>query len=78
MLSGLFVLRIYAVCIFIGLPDVLRHFLRLQAGKTVFISVPDRLFIIPALEAQHVQDPVHPLNFRLHRRFLMEEQLPPL
>lgn len=78
MLSGFLVLFIHAVCMFIGLPDVLRHFLRLQAGKTVFISVPDRLFIIPALEAQHVQNPIHPLNLRLHRRFLMEEQFPPL
>ena len=78
MLSGFLILRIRAVCMFISPPDLLRHVLRLQAGKTVFVSVPDRLFIIPALEAQHVQDPVHPLNLRLHRRFLMEEQLPPL
>ena len=78
MLSGFLVLRIHAVCMFIGLPDLLRHFLRLQMGKTVFVSVLNRLFIIPALEAQHVQDTVHSLNLRLHRRLLMEEQLPPL
>ena len=78
MLSGFLVLFIHAVCIFICPPDILQHFLRLQTGKTVFLSVPDRLFIIPALEAQHVQNPIHPLNLRLHRRLLMEEQFPPL
>ena len=78
MLSGFLILRIRAVCMFISPPDLLRHVLRLQAGKTVFVSVPDRLFIIPALEAQHVQDPIHPLDLRLHRRLLMEEQFPPL
>lgn len=33
---------------------------------------------MPALESRHVQDSVHPLNLRLHRRLLMEEQFPPL
>ena len=78
MLPGFLVLFIHAVCMFISPPDLLRHVLRLQTGKTIFVSVPDRLFIIPALEAQHVQDPVHPLNLRLHRSLLMEEQFPPL
>ena len=58
MLSGFLVLRIHAVCMFISPPDILRHFFRAQAGKVVFVSVLDRLFIIPALEAQHVQGPV--------------------
>ena len=78
MLSGFLVLFIYAVCMFISPPDILRHFLRPQAGKTVFVSILDRLFILPALEAQHVQNPVHPLDLRLHHRLLMEEQFPPL
>ena len=58
MLSGLLVLRIHAVCMFISPPDILRHFLRLQTGKAVFVSVPDRVFMIAALEAQDVQGPV--------------------
>ena len=69
MLSGFLVLFIHAVCMFISPPDILRHFLWPQTGKTVFVSVPDRLFIIPALEAQHIQNPVHPLDFRLQLSF---------
>ena len=55
--------------VFIRAADVLGHILRLQAGKTILVSVTDRLFIIPALEAQHIQNPVHPLDFCLQLSF---------
>ena len=53
--------------------DVLRQLVGNHGGEFFFISVPDRLFIVPAFEFQHIQSAVHPRDL-LHMRLLRFKQ----
>ena len=54
--------------------DLIWQFIGNHSDEFFLISVPDRLFVVPAFEFQHIQSTVHPCDLLLHMCLLRFKQ----